>query len=55
MPALLTSAIELVVGLVCLVAGWAAWSRLRSATTTALFLVAGAAAAGHAVWMFATR
>jgi hypothetical protein len=55
MPAWLTSSIELVVGLVCLVAGRAAWSRLRSATAASLFLVAGAAAAGHAAWMFATR
>jgi hypothetical protein len=55
MPAWLTSAIELIVGLVCLAAGWAAWSRLRSGAASAMFLLAGSAAVGHAVWMFATR
>lgn len=54
MPDWLTSVIELVVGLVCLGAAWGAWSRLRSLPTAALFVLAGVAAAGHAVWMLVT-
>ncbi|MEP7059997.1 MAG: hypothetical protein ABI828_04635 [Actinomycetota bacterium] len=53
MPAWLTSVIELVVGLVCLLAAWGSWTRLRSAAAAAVFIVAGLAAAGHAVWMLA--
>lgn len=53
MPDRLTSIIELVVGLVCLAAGWGTWRTLRSVAATMLFVVAGAAAAGHAVWMLA--
>lgn len=54
MPDWLTSVIELVVGLVCLVAAWGAWIRLHSRPTTLLLILAGIAAAGHALWMLAT-
>ena len=54
MPDWLTPFIELVVGLVCLAAAWGAWSRLRSLPAALLFVLAGTAAASHAVWMLVT-
>ena len=53
MPVWLTSAIELVVGLVCLAAAWWTWRRLGSRTTAGLLALAGLAAAGHAAWVMA--
>ena len=54
MPVVLTSLIELVVGVICLMAAWWTWRRLGSRTAAGLFALAGLAAAGHAAWVMAT-
>jgi hypothetical protein len=53
-PAWLTSVIELAVGVGCLGAAWAMWRGRGMRVLAIIFAIAGATAAGHAVWALVT-
>jgi hypothetical protein len=54
-PPLVTSLIELAVGIGCLGAAALTWGHRTLRVFALLFAVGGALAAGHALWALATR